>query len=66
MLINELKAMYLNVGDVFTMSADLGNFTEGEQVTVENIEPSGEDVVVTLTNNEGATDTFYFDKDEEI
>jgi hypothetical protein len=66
MLINELKAMYLNVGDVFTMSADLGNFTEGEQVTVENIESSGEDVVVTLTNNEGATDTFYFDKDEEI
>ena len=66
MLINELKAMYLNVGDVFTMSADLGNFTEGEQVTVENIEPSGEDVVVTLLNDKGVTDTFYFDKDEEI
>ena len=66
MLINELKAMYLNVGDVFTMSADLGKFTKGEQVTVKNIESSGEDVVVTLVNDEGTTDTFYFDKDEEI
>jgi hypothetical protein len=66
MLINELKAMYLNVGDVFTMSADLGKFTKGEQVTAKNIEPSGEDVVVTLVNDEGTTDTFYFDKDEEI
>ena len=66
MLINELKAMYLNAGDVFTMSADLGKFTKDEQVTVKNIEPSGEDVVVTLINDEGTTDTFYFDKDDEI
>lgn len=66
MLLNELKAMSLNVGEDFTISADLGNFVKGEQVTVQKKRFSGEDVVLTLINDKGVTDTFYFDKDDEI
>ena len=65
MLINEVKAISLNVGDTFTMSDSLGKFKKGEEVTVRNIEPSGEDVVMTLSNGK-VTDEFYFDKNDEI
>jgi hypothetical protein len=65
MLINEIKAISLNIGDTFNMSDSLGKFEKGEEVTVKDIEPSGEDVVVTLSNGK-ATDTFYFDKNDEI
>lgn len=66
MLINEIKAMSLNIGDTFIMSNSLGKFKKGEEVTVNDIEPSGEDVVVTLINNNKIIDTFYFDKNDEI
>jgi len=66
MLINELKAMHLRVGDVFTMNASLGNFKQGEEVTVKSIKPSGEDIVVTLSNSKGVKDVFYFDKNDEV
>jgi hypothetical protein len=66
MLINEVKAMSLNIGDTFTMSDDLGNFKKGEEVTVDDIKISGMDFVVTLSNKNGNTDTFYFDRDDEI
>lgn len=66
MLINEVKAISLNVGSKFKMSDSLGKFKKGEEVTVDDIQPSGEDVVVTLSNDKGETDTFYFDKNDEI
>jgi hypothetical protein len=65
MLINEVKAISLNIGDTFNMSDSLGKFEKGEEVIVRNIEESGEDVVVTLSNGK-VTDTFYFDKNDEI
>ena len=41
MLINEVKAVQIKVGNTFNMSDDLGNFKKGEEVTVNNIELSG-------------------------
>lgn len=66
MLISEIKAVQIKVGDTFNMSDDLGNFKRGEEVTVDSVELSGMDFVVTLSNNNGVTDTFYLDRDDEI
>jgi len=66
MLINEIKAISLSVGSTFTMSYSLGKFKKGEEVTVDDIQESGEDFVVTLSNESGVTDTFYLDKNDEI
>ena len=66
MLINEIKAVQIKVGNTFNMSDDLGNFKKGEEVTVDDVELSGMDFVITLSNKEGVTDTFYLDRDDEI
>jgi hypothetical protein len=66
MLINEIKAISLSVGSTFNMSYSLGKFKKGEEVTVDDIQESGEDFVVTLSNESGVTDTFYLDKNDEI
>jgi len=66
MLINEVKAVSLSIGDTFVMSDSLGEFKKGEEVTVNDIQESGEDFVVTLSNVKGVKDTFYFDKNDEI
>lgn len=64
--LNEVKAISVKVGDTFKMSDELGEFKRGEEVTVIDVEPSGEDIVVTLRNESGKTDTFYFDKSDII
>jgi hypothetical protein len=66
MLISEIKAVQIKVGNTFNMSDDLGNFKKGEEVTVDNVELSGMDFVITLSNKAGTTDTFYLDRDDEI
>ena len=66
MLINEIKAIQIKVGNTFNMSDDLGNFKKGEEVTVDDVQNSAMDIIVTLSNNKGITDTFYLDRDDEI
>jgi hypothetical protein len=66
MLINEVKATAIEINSSYILSADLGNFKKGEKITVKNIEPSGEDIVVTFSNDKNESDTFYLDKNDEI
>ena len=66
MLLNEIKAIQIKVGNTFNMSDDLGNFKKGEEVTVDDVQNSAMDIIVTLSNNKGITDTFYLDRDDEI
>jgi hypothetical protein len=66
MLINEIKAVQIKVGNTFNMSDDLGKFKKGEEVTVDDVQNSAMDIIVTLSNNKGVTDTFYLDRDDEI
>jgi hypothetical protein len=66
MLINEVKAVQIKVGNTFKISDDLGKFKKGEEVTVDDVELSGMDFIVTLSNSNGITDTFYLDRDDEI
>jgi len=65
-MLNELKAMSIRIGDVFTLNDSLGDFERGEEVTVRNVKFSGEDKVVTLVNAKGVKDIFYFDKNDEV
>jgi len=63
--INEVKGDQISVGDIFTLSADLGKFKRENKVKVTSVKPSGNDIVITLTN--GTTkDTFYLDKNDEF
>jgi hypothetical protein len=64
-LLNEVKAEHISVGDIFTLSADLGKFKKGNKVRVTSVKPSANDVVITLSS--GTTkDTFYLDKGDEF
>jgi hypothetical protein len=66
MLINEIKAVQIKVGSTFNIADDLGKFKKGEEVTVDNVQNSAMDIVVTLSNKAGITDTFYLDINDEI
>jgi hypothetical protein len=66
MLINEVKAISISVGDTFTLSGDIGKFKEKEQVTVDKVRPFGNDIELHLSNEKGDTDTFYLDRDDDF
>jgi predicted PolB exonuclease-like 3'-5' exonuclease len=66
MLINEVKAISIRVGDTFTLSGDLGKFKKGEEINIDNVQQSAMDFIVTVSNKTGDTDTFYLDRDDEI
>ena len=66
MLINEVKAIQIKVGSTFNLADDLGKFKKGEEVTVDSVENSAMDFIVTMSNKDGVTDTFYLDRDDEI
>jgi len=66
MLINEVKAISIRKGETFKISSDIGKFKAGEQVTVDDIRPYGNDIELHLSNDEGTTDTFYLDKNDDF
>jgi hypothetical protein len=64
--LNEVKATSLTVGETFTLSGDIGNFKEGEKVSVDDILPFGNDVELHLSNSKGVKDTFYLDINDDF
>jgi hypothetical protein len=64
--LNEVKATQINVGNQFTLSGDIGNFKKGEKVEILKVTSFGNDIEIKLTNEEGTTDTFYLDKDDDF
>ena len=66
MLINEVKAVQIRVGNTFNLADDLGKFKKGEEVTVNDVQQSAMDFIVTVSNKAGDKDTFYLDRDDEI
>ena len=65
-LLNEIKALSIRTGDTFTLVGDIGYFKKGDEVTVDQVRPVGEDVELHLSNQNGLTDTFYLDKNDEF
>jgi hypothetical protein len=66
MLINEVKAVQIRVGNTFNLADDLGKFKKGEEVTVNDGQQSAMDFIVTVSNKAGDKDTLYLDRDDEI
>ncbi len=64
--LNEVKETQIRVGDSFVVAGDIGIFTKGQKVTVIDKRPSGNDIVLTLENEQGEEDTFYLDKNDDF
>lgn len=46
------------------MRGDLGKFKKGEKVTIESMNPEGDDIKMVLKNEKGETDDFFIDKND--
>ena len=65
-LLKEVKATQISVGDIFTLGGDLGEFKKGEKVEVQDKGTYGADIKISLSNNQGTTDEFYIDKNDDF
>lgn len=50
----------------FTLSADMGEFKEGDEVEVVTINKTDQDIEVTLKDINGKTDTIYLDPNDDL
>jgi len=64
-ILSEVKAEHISIGDVFTLSGDIGKFKTGNKVRVASVKPSGNDIEITLTSGD-TKDTFYLDKGDDF
>jgi hypothetical protein len=65
--IDEIKGKNIAVGDIFTLSADLGKFKNGNKVRVSSKTPSGGDIKLILSSIDGKIkDIFFLDKNDEF
>jgi len=64
-ILSEIKAEQISIGDMFTLSGDIGKFKKGTKVRVASVEPSGNDIKLTLTNGANK-DTFYLDRGDDF
>lgn len=66
---NQLKEVttgQINVGDVFTLSSDIGLFKSGDRVEVKDKGVYGNDVKIVLSNDQGITDEFLLDINDDF
>jgi len=63
--IDEIRGDQISVGDVFTLSGDIGKFRKGSKVRVASVKPSGNDIELTLVSGT-IKDTFFLDKNDEF
>lgn len=64
--LNEVKATQIGVGNQFTLSGDIGKFTKGSKVEVTKVTSLGNDIEIELTDDEGNSDTFYIDRNDNF
>jgi hypothetical protein len=61
----EVEVKNISVGDVFTLSGDLGKFKKGTKVRVSSKTPSGDDIKLILSSGT-IKDIFFLDKDDDF
>lgn len=64
--LNEVKATQIGVGSQFTLSGDIGRFSKGTKVEVTKVTQSGNDIELELSDNEGNSDIFYLDRNDDF
>jgi hypothetical protein len=64
--LNEVKATQIGVGNQFTLSGDIGKFVKGDKVEITKVTPFGDDIEIELTDDNGNSDVFYLDKNDDF
>jgi len=64
--LNEAKVASIKVGQTFTLSSDIGKFKKGENITVKEKTPYGNDIRLVLVNDNDITDDFYLDRNDDF
>jgi hypothetical protein len=64
--LEEIKGSQIDVGDVFTLNGDIGLFKSGETVQVKDKKMYGNDIKIILSNDQGVTDDFLIDIDDDF
>ena len=65
-VVTEIKASSLSVGREYTMMDTLGKLNKGDKVKVTDIEAYGNDIKITLENQDGVEDFFILDRNDDI
>lgn len=64
--LNEVKGSSIKKGDTYTLSGNIGKFSKGDKITINDIKPQGDDIELFVSNEEGIKDTFYLDKNDDF
>lgn len=65
-MVNEIKAGSVKVGAEYTLMAQLGKLNNGDKVKVDDVEAYGNDVKITLVNQDGVSDFFILDRNDDF
>lgn len=65
-ILKEIQNTKISKGNSYTLSSDIGNFKKGDKIKVDKTIPSGEDIQLYLSNNQGVTDVLYIDKNDNF
>jgi hypothetical protein len=65
-MVTEIKAGSVKVGAEYTLMAQLGKLNNGDKVKVDDVEAYGNDVKITLVNQDGVSDFFILDRNDDF
>ena len=65
-MVNEVRAGSVKVGAEYTLMAQLGKLSQGDKVKVDDVEAYGNDVKITLINQDGVSDFFILDRNDDF
>ena len=65
-MVTEIKAGSVKVGAEYTLMAQLGKLNKGDKVKVDDVEAYGNDVKITLVNQDGVSDFFILDRNDDF
>jgi len=65
-MVNEVKAGSVKVGAEYTLMASLGKLNNGDKVKVDDVEAYGNDIKITLVNQDGISDFFILDRSDDL
>lgn len=64
--LEEIMTSQIEVGDIFTLTSDIGLFKSGDKVKVKDKGMYGNDVKIILSNDQGITDEFLLDINDDF
>lgn len=65
-MVNEIKAGSVKVGAEYTLMDSLGKLSQNDKVKVKDVEAYGNDVKITLVNQDDVSDFFILDRNDDF